>query len=41
MKYTFINRCGLSDLFPGVGFVGDSEFELHAEKINKVKPKVS
>ncbi|KAK4007270.1 hypothetical protein OUZ56_012430 [Daphnia magna] len=31
--------CGLSDLFPGVKFVGDTEFELHAEKINKVKPK--
>ncbi|KAK4012315.1 hypothetical protein OUZ56_021415 [Daphnia magna] len=38
-RWLSAHGCGLSDLFPGVGFVGDSEFELHAEKINKVKAK--
>ena len=34
------HRHDLSQLFPDVGFVDDSVFESHAEKINKVKPKV-
>ena len=35
-----MHRFDLPELFPNVGFVEDSVFEIHADKINKIKPKV-
>lgn len=39
-RWTSAQGFDLPELYRNVGFVEDSVFEIHAEKINKVKPKV-